>query len=69
MKKNITFSQLIEKIPNKYLLSFYLGEMLKNMMQENYEEEIHESQNSMIKKVLKRFVSLDLDEEVINKGR
>ncbi len=41
MKKPITYDELIEKIPNKYILTIISGERLRNLM-------IHEKKNEHI---------------------
>jgi len=41
MKKKITYDELIEKIPNKYILTIISGERLRNLM-------VHEKKNEHI---------------------
>lgn len=48
MKKVITYDELMEKIPNKYILTIVSGERARERAKENLEKEKTTSYNSKI---------------------
>tara|TARA_Y100001935_G_C17311396_1_gene516681 strand:- start:7860 stop:8066 length:207 start_codon:yes stop_codon:yes gene_type:complete len=66
--KKVTFSQLKAKMPNKYFLSYFLGELLKKQMIKNYEEENQCSLDEMLNDCMKKFLNLELSEEMKKRG-